>query len=87
VLVGAPMRRAPAIQHRLTMWFGIRGIGSVYYLAYATSKIELADEAALWATVAFTVVLSTVVHGLTAGVAVERAIGPEKDTSGPKGAA
>ena len=65
-------------------FYGVRGIGSVYYLAYATSKIELADEAALWATVAFTVVLSTVVHGITAGIAVERAIGPEDDAPGPE---
>ncbi len=58
-------------------FYAVRGIGSVYYLAYATHSIELADEAALWATVAFTVILSTVVHGLTAGIALERATGAE----------
>ncbi|MCA1749917.1 MAG: cation:proton antiporter [Sphingomonadales bacterium] len=54
-------------------FYGVRGIGSIYYLAYAGSHIELVDEGALWATVAFTVLVSTVVHGLTAGLAVERA--------------
>lgn len=63
-------------------FYGVRGIGSVYYLAYATSKIELTDEAALWATVAFTVVLSTVVHGLTAGIAVERVIAEVEEENG-----
>jgi NhaP-type Na+/H+ or K+/H+ antiporter len=63
-------------------FYGVRGIGSVYYLAYAGHHVELVDEYALWATIAFTVLLSTVVHGLTAGIAVERATG-EKQTSEP----
>jgi sodium/hydrogen antiporter len=56
-------------------FYGVRGIGSIYYLAYAGHHMELVDEGALWATVAFTIVLSTVLHGLTAGIAVEQAIG------------
>lgn len=58
-------------------FYGVRGIGSVYYLAYAGNHIELVDEGALWATVAFTIVLSIVVHGITAGLAVERVTEPE----------
>jgi NhaP-type Na+/H+ or K+/H+ antiporter len=53
-------------------FYGVRGIGSVYYLAYAGHHVELVDEYALWATVAFTILVSTIVHGLTAGLAVER---------------
>jgi NhaP-type Na+/H+ or K+/H+ antiporter len=34
--------------------------------------VELVNEHQLWATIAFTILLSTVVHGLTAGMAVER---------------
>lgn len=64
-------------------FYGVRGIGSIYYLAYAGSHIELVDEGALWATVTFTVVLSIIIHGLTAGIAVERATeGEEKAPSG-----
>ncbi len=52
--------------------FGIRGIGSFYYLSYAlnessfeqTELLIAADR--LWALVGFVVVLSTVVHGITA---------------------
>lgn len=60
-------------------FYGVRGIGSVYYLAYAGHHVELVNEYALWATVAFTILLSTIVHGLTAGIAVEQATG-EKQT-------
>ncbi|KZD12570.1 cation:proton antiporter [Oceanibaculum pacificum] len=52
-------------------FYGVRGIGSVYYLAYAAGHIEFRDEGALWATVAFTILLSTLVHGLSAGVIVD----------------
>lgn len=52
--------------------YGVRGIGSIYYLAYAASHVEFVNEGQLWATIAFTIAVSTVVHGLTAGTAVER---------------
>lgn len=60
-------------QRAVVSFYGVRGIGSIYYLAYAGHHIELVDDGALWATVAFTIVLSTMVHGLTAGIAVDRA--------------
>lgn len=56
----------------VTAFYGVRGIGSIYYLAYAGHHLELTNEETLWATVAFTIVLSTLVHGLTAGIAVDR---------------
>lgn len=59
--------------------FGVRGVGSIYYLSYAGSHLELTNEAQLWAIVGFTILLSTVVHGFTAAIAVERATG-EKQT-------
>lgn len=57
----------------VTALYGVRGIGSVYYLAYAGHHLELTNEETLRAKVAFTIVLSTLVHGLTAGIAVEKA--------------
>ncbi|MDP9844779.1 NhaP-type Na+/H+ or K+/H+ antiporter [Streptosporangium lutulentum] len=51
----------------VTAFFGIRGIGSLFYLAYALGQADFgvpADE--LWAVVAFTVLASLVVHGVTA---------------------
>ena len=53
-------------------FYGVRGIGSIYYLSYAGHHIELINNGALWAIVAFTIVTSTAIHGLTAGIAVQR---------------
>lgn len=49
----------------VTAAFGVRGVGCVYYLAYAGSDFA-EDLPWLWATVGFTVVLSVVVHGVAA---------------------
>ncbi|HEX8495756.1 MAG TPA: cation:proton antiporter [Actinomycetales bacterium] len=49
-----------------TAFFGVRGIGSLYYLAYATGTASFTDVDTLWSTAAFTVLLSVVVHGVTA---------------------
>jgi NhaP-type Na+/H+ or K+/H+ antiporter len=46
--------------------FGVRGVGSLFYLAYATGEAEFGDVDLLWATVAFTVTLSVLWHGITA---------------------
>lgn len=68
-------------QRAVVAFYGVRGIGSVYYLAYAGHHLELTNEPSLWATVAFTIVLSTVVHGLTAGIAVEKATGESQESA------
>ena len=49
----------------------MRGVGSLFYLAYATSEAGFGDHAQLWATVAFTITLSVVVHGITATPAMK----------------
>lgn len=52
-------------------FYGVRGIGSLYYLGYASTHVEFIDEGQLWALVAFTIFASTVIHGLTATTTVE----------------
>ncbi len=47
-------------------FFGIKGIGSFYYLAFALAQTSFPEEEKLWAVTAFTVLLSIIVHGLTA---------------------
>lgn len=60
-------------ERRITAFFGVRGIGSVYYVSYAITHTDLGAEAdELWAMVAFTVVLSVVVHGASAGWVMTR---------------
>jgi len=53
-------------ERRATAFFGVRGVGSLYYLAYATSEASFGDHRRLWATVGFTITLSVVLHGITA---------------------
>ncbi|WP_340117235.1 cation:proton antiporter [Pelagibius sp. 7325] len=49
----------------IVCFFGVRGIGSIYYIAYATGHVEFINERPLWALVAYTVFASTVIHGTT----------------------
>ncbi|MFI7495466.1 cation:proton antiporter [Kocuria sp. M4R2S49] len=54
-------------------FFGVRGIGSVYYLGYALSEGEFAaEDQALWRVVGLVVVSSIVLHGVTAGPVITR---------------
>lgn len=62
-LRGAPGRPA---EHWVISAFGIRGVGSFYYLAYATSKTDFPQAELLWATVGLVVVISVVAHGVAA---------------------
>ena len=49
-------------------FLGIRGIGSVFYLAFAFHQIDYSNEAALWSIVSFTILCSIILHGLTANM-------------------
>ena len=60
-------------QRGVVAFYGVRGLGSIYYLAYAGGQLDLVDEGELWATVGFTILLSTIVHGFTAGAVVDAA--------------
>jgi NhaP-type Na+/H+ or K+/H+ antiporter len=61
-LAGTRLRQS---ERWVTAAFGVRGVGSVYYLAYAGSDFS-ADLPWLWATVGFSVALSVLVHGVAA---------------------
>jgi NhaP-type Na+/H+ or K+/H+ antiporter len=62
----------PKRERAAIAFFGIRGIGSLYYLAYALNETEFAETELLWALVAFTVLVSIVVHGTTASMVTRR---------------
>lgn len=55
------------MHHRLYWaWFGLRGIGSIYYLGYAINSGISADLArTLFTIVAATILFSSILHGLT----------------------
>ncbi|ASW54564.1 sodium:proton antiporter [Plantactinospora sp. KBS50] len=62
-LRGTPGRPA---EHWVIALFGIRGVGSFYYLAYAMSHVRFPQADLLWATVGLVVVVSVVGHGVAA---------------------
>jgi NhaP-type Na+/H+ or K+/H+ antiporter len=68
-LAGADL---PPRERALVAFYGIRGIGSIYYLSYATSRVELVNEPQLWAMVGYTILASTVLHGFTSGPVMDR---------------
>jgi NhaP-type Na+/H+ or K+/H+ antiporter len=46
-------------------FFGIRGIGGFYYVAYGLNHADWAEGEAIWACVGFTVLVSILLHGTT----------------------
>lgn len=52
--------------------YGVRGIGSVYYLCYAGRHMEFSNETQLWSLVGLVILLSTILHGFTVGWAMDR---------------
>lgn len=60
-------------ERAVTSFFGIRGIGSVFYLAYALGQGDLrAFQDELWAVVTFIVLLSVMLHGAAASPVLRR---------------
>jgi NhaP-type Na+/H+ or K+/H+ antiporter len=56
----------PADKKAVISIYGIRGVGSVYYLAYAAGHGVFPDADPIWSVVAFIVLVSIVLHGATA---------------------
>jgi sodium/hydrogen antiporter len=80
-VLGVPKAQAP---RRLLCWFGIRGIGSVYYAVYVASHdIPYPDAVALLSCVFTVIALSIIVHGISATPLMElyqRRIGRRRGT-------
>ena len=53
-------------------FFGIRGMGSFFYLAFAFQQVRFPLVRELWALTAFIVLLSVVLHGLTASTTMKK---------------
>ena len=51
--------------------YGVRGIGSIYYLCYAGSHMEFVNETQLWSLVGLVILLSTILHGFSVGWAMD----------------
>ncbi|WP_309678730.1 cation:proton antiporter, partial [Polaromonas sp.] len=69
-LLGTPVKGA---QRRLIGWFGIRGIGSLYYLLYAIShEIEPALAQRLLSITLAVVIASVIAHGISVTPLMQR---------------
>ena len=55
----------PSTERAVISFFGIRGLGSIYYLAYALQKENFDKVEAVWSTAAFIILISIVLHGVT----------------------
>jgi NhaP-type Na+/H+ or K+/H+ antiporter len=69
-----------------TAFFGVRGIGSLYYLAFAAGEHAFAAERWLWSTIAFTILVSVMVHG-TLATPVMRYLEHRRERAAPAGPA
>ncbi len=68
-VLGVPKAQAP---RRLLGWFGIRGIGSVYYAVFiASHEIAFPDAVELLSSVFTVIAASIVVHGISAAPLME----------------
>lgn len=56
----------PAGERGLISFFGIRGIGSFYYIAYGVNHGEFETSEQLWAIAGLVVLISILVHGISA---------------------
>lgn len=56
----------PAKERGLISFFGIRGIGSFYYIAYGVNHGQFSSSERLWAITGQVVLISIVVHGISA---------------------
>lgn len=52
--------------------YGMRGIGSIYYLCYAGNQLEFVNENQLWSLVGLVILLSAILHGFSVGWAMAR---------------
>lgn len=59
-------------QQAAAAFFGVRGIGSIYYLAYAAGEDPVLGADWLWSTVGFTIVASVLLHGVLAAPVLAR---------------
>ncbi len=64
--------KLPALEKFAISFFGIRGIGSIFYLAFAFKEHDFSNKPELWAIVAFIILGSIVVHGLSATSVMKR---------------
>ncbi|QJU59185.1 sodium:proton antiporter [Sphingomonas sp. AP4-R1] len=64
-MIGLLGFKAHRSEKLMLAFFGIRGVGSFYYLAYGLNHMKAGDQSGLWALLSLVVLISILLHGLT----------------------
>jgi NhaP-type Na+/H+ or K+/H+ antiporter len=83
-LLGGNVETAPG--RAFVAWFGVRGVGTLYYAATVVTGGALAggeEQVVVWTAIAC-VVVSIVVHGVTGGPALRRLLAPLRQPPAPE---
>jgi sodium/hydrogen antiporter len=64
-LIGLIGFRAAPLERGTIAFFGIRGVGSIYYLAYGLNHMDIAEARTLWSITGLVILLSVLIHGLS----------------------
>jgi NhaP-type Na+/H+ or K+/H+ antiporter len=67
--------KRPKLELAIIAFFGIRGLGSVYYLSYGFNHAEFDHEYSLWGTLGLTIAASILMHGVLVTPALNRLSG------------
>jgi NhaP-type Na+/H+ or K+/H+ antiporter len=65
-LVGLARGKTGPRERAVISFFGVRGVGSLFYVAYGLQHGHFADQDAIWRVVGLVVIGSIVLHGVTA---------------------
>ena len=82
VLIALLPSRLVARQRLFIAWFGIRGIGSIYYLGFAFAALTPADARPIFSVTAVAILASVLLHGLTSGPLTRRLLAAEQKSAG-----
>lgn len=67
-LIGVPMSRP---ERAIISFFGIRGLGSVFYFAYGINNGQFEEPTMLWGAIGLVIFISILLHGVTVTPAME----------------
>lgn len=55
----------PAVERAVISFFGIRGLGTIYYMAYGMHHAAFEQAELLWSVAGLTILISILLHGVT----------------------
>lgn len=69
--------RMPLHEKGVIAYFGVRGLGSIYYVAYALGHVEFEGAATIWSVVLGAIFMSMLLHGMIASPVLARLVPKE----------